>query len=89
MIVPYREPVLTVKILATFDVLSEGRLTEGVGVDQLEEEFNALGTPPFRRQGTVINKYTWVKDWTRKKNLATMLATNPGWGELASGWHQD
>ena len=31
MVVPHRPPVLTAKILATIDVLSEGRLTWGIG----------------------------------------------------------
>ena len=57
MIVPYRNPLLTAKMLATMDVLSEGRLTVGVGVGWLEEEFEALDTPPFAERGAVTNEY--------------------------------
>src|SRR5262249_19744377 len=45
MILPYRNPVLTAKMLATIDVLSRGRVTVGVGVGWLREEFEALGAP--------------------------------------------
>lgn len=57
MIVPYRNPLLTAKMLATMDVLSEGRLTLGVGVGWLEEEFEALDTPPFAERGAVTDEY--------------------------------
>ncbi|MBX9700183.1 MAG: LLM class F420-dependent oxidoreductase [Acetobacteraceae bacterium] len=57
MILPYRNPVLAAKMLATIDVLSEGRLTVGVGVGWLEEEFAALGAPDFRRRGAVTDEY--------------------------------
>src|SRR5215475_3534257 len=43
MILPYRNPVATAKMLATVDVLSRGRVTVGVGVGWLREEFEALG----------------------------------------------
>ncbi len=43
MILPYRNPVVTAKALATVDVLSGGRVTVGVGVGWLREEFQALG----------------------------------------------
>src|SRR5262249_59443265 len=51
MIVPYRNPVLTAKALATIDVLSKGRVTLGVGVGWMREEFEALGAPEFDRRG--------------------------------------
>ena len=57
MILPYRNPVLTAKMLATIDLLSEGRLTVGVGVGWLEEEFAALGAPDFARRGAVTDEY--------------------------------
>jgi probable F420-dependent oxidoreductase len=57
MILPYRNPVLTAKILATVDVLSRGRVTVGVGVGWLREEFEALHAPDFDRRGAVSNEY--------------------------------
>jgi probable F420-dependent oxidoreductase len=68
MILPYRNPVLTAKMLATIDVLSRGRVTVGVGVGWLREEFEALGAPDFDRRGTVsdewirIFKTLWTQD---------------------------
>jgi probable F420-dependent oxidoreductase len=45
LILPQRNPVVLAKECATIDVLSEGRLTLGVGIGWLEEEFNAIGVP--------------------------------------------
>src|SRR6202162_1398314 len=50
MIVPHRNPVLTAKMLATIDVLSRGRVTVGIGVGWLREEFEALGAADFDRR---------------------------------------
>ena len=60
MILPYRNPVLTAKILATIDVLSHGRVTVGAGVGWLEEEFRALGAADFARRGAVSNEYIQI-----------------------------
>jgi probable F420-dependent oxidoreductase len=56
MILPHRHPVLAAKMLATVDVLSQGRLTVGVGVGWLREEFRALGAPDFDRRGAVSDE---------------------------------
>jgi probable F420-dependent oxidoreductase len=57
MILPYRNPVFTAKALATIDVLSRGRVTVGVGVGWLEEEFQALGAADFKSRGAVSDEY--------------------------------
>jgi probable F420-dependent oxidoreductase len=56
MILPHRHPVLAAKMLATIDVLSGGRLTVGVGVGWLREEFEALGAPAFERRGAASDE---------------------------------
>jgi probable F420-dependent oxidoreductase len=42
-VLPFRNPFVTAKAVATLDVLSEGRLILGVGAGYLEDEFAALG----------------------------------------------
>ena len=67
MIVPYRNPILTAKMLATVDVLSKGRLTVGVGVGWMEEEFLALDAPPYSERGAVTDEYlrAYIELWTQ------------------------
>jgi probable F420-dependent oxidoreductase len=57
LVVPYRHPLVTAKILATLDQLSGGRLILGAGVGWLREEFEALGAPPFEARGAVTDEY--------------------------------
>ena len=66
MVVPYRNPVTTARMLATADHLSEGRLTVGCGVGWMKEEFEALGTPPFEERGRVTDEYIRIfkEIWT-------------------------
>lgn len=68
MIVPHRNPVFNAKALATIDVLSGGRLTVGIGVGWLAEEFQALGTADFKHRGAVTDEYVDIfrKLWTGK-----------------------
>jgi probable F420-dependent oxidoreductase len=67
-VVPHRPAVLLAKILATIDVLSNGRLIFGIGAGWMREEFEALGLPPFAERGTVTDEYLnacrelWTKD---------------------------
>jgi probable F420-dependent oxidoreductase len=58
-VVPYRNPVVTAKLVATLDALSGGRVTFGVGVGWLREEFRAVGADPTRR-GRVTDEYLEV-----------------------------
>lgn len=60
MVVPHRNPVHTAKALATIDVLSGGRLVVGCGAGWMEEEFEAIGTPPFAERGRVTDEYLRV-----------------------------
>jgi len=57
LVIPYRNPVLAAKMLATIDVLSGGRVILGAGVGWLEEEFEALAAPPFAERGRVTSEY--------------------------------
>lgn len=60
MVVPHRPAVLTAKILATLDFLSKGRITLGIGAGWCEEEFIAIGAPPFAERGAVTDEYMMV-----------------------------
>ena len=68
MVLPHRNPVVTAKMLATVDVLSKGRVTVGVGVGWMREEFEALRTADFDRRGAVSDEYIrifktlWTQD---------------------------
>ncbi len=57
IVLPHRGPVLSAKILATIDVLSGGRLIVGCGIGWMEEEFVALGAPPYKERGAVGDEY--------------------------------
>ncbi|WP_109793439.1 LLM class F420-dependent oxidoreductase [Minwuia thermotolerans] len=57
MIVPYRPALLTAKIIATIDNLSQGRVTVGCGAGWMQEEFEALQAPPYEARGTVTDEY--------------------------------
>ena len=57
MVLPHRPPVLTAKMLATIDVLSNGRLIVGCGVGWMREEFEAIGAPSYNERGAVGDEY--------------------------------
>lgn len=59
LVLPYRNPLVTAKQLATIDVLSGGRLVVGAGAGSLEEEFEVLHAPPFRARGCVVEE--WIE----------------------------
>ena len=67
LILPQRNPLVLAKETATLDLFSGGRLTLGVGVGWLEEEFDALGIS-FADRGKRTDDYVaalralWTQD---------------------------
>src|SRR5262249_55623021 len=60
LVLPYRNPVLTAKMVASLDVLSGGRVTLGVGAGWLAEECEALNSPPFEARGAVTDEWITI-----------------------------
>ena len=69
IVVPYRNPLVVAKMLATLDVLSGGRVIFGAGVGGAPDEFHALGVPS-RQRGRRADEYLrlmvalWTEDPT-------------------------
>ncbi len=65
IILPYRNPVVVAKMIATLDMLSEGRVIFGVGPGWMKEEYEALSVP-FDKRGSRTNEYiSAIKElWT-------------------------
>jgi probable F420-dependent oxidoreductase len=59
LVIPYRHPLTTAKMLATADQLAEGRIILGAGVGWLHDEFAALGLSDdvFAHRGSVTEDY--------------------------------
>ena len=68
LIMPYRNPIATAKMLATLDQMSGGRAIAGVGVGWNEAEFNALGVD-FHERGVRTTEYLrlWKSCWSPGK----------------------
>jgi probable F420-dependent oxidoreductase len=66
LVLPYHHPMRLAKAAATLDVLSGGRVTLGVGVGAVEEEFNAVGSP-YADRGAVTDEAIAVMKalWTQ------------------------
>jgi len=56
LVIPYRNPVLMAKMLATIDVLTGGRVTVGAGVGWLKESFDAVGAD-YEHRGAVTDEF--------------------------------
>ncbi len=67
LILPYRNPIVLAKMLATIDQLSGGRLIVGVGGGWMTEEFAALNTP-YSERGKLSDEYLRVmrEIWTHE-----------------------
>ena len=64
-VLPYRNPFLVAKAVATLDVLSRGRVTLGVGVGYLPQEYAALGVD-FESRNAIFDESIEMlrKAWT-------------------------
>ena len=64
LIMPYRNPIVTAKMMATLDQMSGGRVIAGIGVGWNEAEYHALGVP-FHERGARTNEYLrlWKACW--------------------------
>lgn len=64
---PFTAPALLAKAMASLDVVSDGRLTVGLGIGWLPEEFEAAGVP-MERRGARFEEYLrclhalWTQD---------------------------
>ena len=56
LVLPYRHPVLTARMLGTLDVISNGRLILGAGVGWMAEEFAALDSN-FEARAAVTDEH--------------------------------
>ncbi len=67
LVLPYRNPFLTAKAVATLDVLSGGRVLLGVAAGYLRGEFRALGVDPEQRNALTDDalralRAAWTED---------------------------
>ena len=62
LVLPYRNPLLLAKTVASLDDLSGGRVTLGVGVGWMREEFALLGLPDdyFTQRGAVGDEWIHI-----------------------------
>jgi probable F420-dependent oxidoreductase len=66
VVIPYRNPVVTAKMIATLDQLSRGRIDFGVGIGHVAGEFEALGVS-FADRGRLTDEFLRVMRelWTQ------------------------
>ena len=64
LIMPYRNPIVTAKMIATLDQLSGGRAIAGIGAGWSQPEYDALGVP-YHERGARTNEYLrlWKACW--------------------------
>lgn len=100
LILPQRNPVVLAKEVATLDVLSGGRVTLGVGVGWLQEEFDALGVP-FAERGARTDeaidalRCLWTQDeptfsgrfWSFERAKSYPKPAQPGGVPVVVGGH--
>src|SRR5207247_990245 len=88
LIVPYRNAVVTAKMIASLDALSGGRVVLGIGAGWVAAESAALGVP-FAERGAMTDEYLAAMQelWTSRARAAARPggASVPAWGARARG----
>lgn len=68
LILPYRNPLVAAKTMATMDAITGGRFILGAGVGWMEDEFQILGLPDhaYRERGRMTDEYIRIyrECWT-------------------------
>ena len=74
------DPVLSAKQFATIDMLSEGRLTVGVGVGGRQEDYEAIGSDWKNHRWKKVSEYSkimqsiWASEFVQQSHLKRYLA---------------
>jgi probable F420-dependent oxidoreductase len=67
LVLPYRNPFITARAVATLDVFSKGRVVLGIGAGYMKGEYFALGVD-FERRNEIVDEYllalkaAWTND---------------------------
>src|SRR4051794_13046903 len=78
VVLPSHDPVRVAKQAATIDVLSEGRLTLGVGVGGREQDYLAVGTSPTRRFARLDEQVATMRSvWNGEAPVPDVPAIGP------------
>ena len=66
-ILPFQNPIVMAKALATADWMSGGRITVTFGLGSMEKEYDYLGVP-FRERGAIADEYleAMIALWTQE-----------------------
>ena len=83
LIVPQREPLLTLKQLVTLDVLSGGRLVTAVAAGWMEEEFQTLGAS-FPDRGRRLDEWLDLVGDLLRQAPGRVVAEDPV--EISDAW---
>jgi len=68
LVLPYRHPLYWARVATSIERLANGRLTMGIGVGWMEEEFAALGVP-FQDRGKMTDEQLEIiqRLWTQER----------------------
>jgi len=68
LVLPYRHPLYWARVATSIERLANGRLTMGIGVGWMEEEFAALGVP-FQDRGEMTDEQLQIiqRLWTEER----------------------